>query len=737
MPTVISKYIEHTATRYNIPKEHITRSVVAGAILLYGLKLGYPLLQSLYKQPQREVITIDKQQCPENEQVVTSNPRVAESPGVNLEFLLQLRKLVRIMIPGVCCGEVGLLGVHTLALASRTFLSIYVASMEGQIVKYIVRRDVTNFALMLLKWLAVALPATFINSVIRYLESRLALAFRSRIVDHAYQLYFSHQTYYRVSNLDCRIENADHRLTDDITAFTSSVAHLYSHLTKPLFDLLLIGLALMRASRSMGAAVVPGPLLATVVIAATGQILKAVSPRFGSLVAEEANRRGYLRNIHSRVITNAEEIAFYAGHEVELSHLQKAYKSLVSHMNLIFSQRLWYVMLEQFLMKYVWSGTGMIMVSLPILTSSRLAEQDGTLDVRTDNISNVLYFSEQDGTVDGGVSERTQYFTTAKNLLVSGADAVERLMSSYKEIVELAGYTWRVGDMLDVFHHVGAGRYQRTVVTAAEGKHLKSCVQETTDGTISLVNVPIVTPNCDVVCPNLTMKVKPGMHLLITGPNGCGKSSLFRILSGLWPVYAGELGKPSTADMFYIPQRPYMSLGSLADQVIYPDTMKDMARKGRTMAHLHSCLQLVHLSHIVEREGGWHVTADWKDVLSGGEKQRMAMARLFYHRPKFALLDECTSAVSIDVESEIYESAKQAGITLLTITHRPSLWKFHTHLLQLDGEGGWKLEPLDSTVHLSLQDEKDQLETHISSAQQRLKELNLALEEVKLVTSSK
>lgn len=139
---------------------------------------------------------------------------------------------------------------------------------------------------------------------------------RTRLVNHAYKLYFTNQTYYKVSNLDGRIENADHRLTDDISTFASSVAHLYSHLTKPCFDLMLIGLALAQSSYKMKANIVNGPLLGFFVITTTAQIMRLVSPKFGQLVSEEANRNGYLRHIHSRIITNAEEIAFYGGHKV-------------------------------------------------------------------------------------------------------------------------------------------------------------------------------------------------------------------------------------------------------------------------------------------------------------------------------------------------------------------------------------------------------------------------------------
>lgn len=165
----------------------------------------------------------------------------------------------------------------------------------------------------------------------------------------------------------------------------------------------------------------------------------------------------------------------------------------------------------------------------------------------------------------------------------------------------------------------------------------------------------------------------------------------------LWPTWGGKLTKPPRGKLFYIPQRPYMTLGTLRDQIIYPHTHAEMRRRGRTDEDLSGFLELVQLSYLQVREKGLDAVEDWIDVLSGGEKQRIAMARLFYHGPQFAILDECTSAVSVDVEGSMYQYCKKAGITLFTVSHRKSLWKHHEHYLQFDGRGSYEFAPIDST----------------------------------------
>lgn len=650
---------------------------------------------------------------------------VQSSKGrINRVFLEELRDLLKIVMPTLYCKEALLLTLHTAALVFRTFLSIQVANLDGKIVKTIVDRNKTQFIKRLLQWLLLAIPATYTNSMIRFLESKLAIAFRTKLTMHLYKLYMDRDTYYRVENLDSRLANADQRLTEDVSRFCGTLAHLHSQVSKPTLDVVLMSIQLVALNVSIQedrqnritTSVVPC-ILAGITVWLTARALKFISPPFGRLVAQQAELEGEFRYAHSRLITNSEEIAFYNGHKVEKAHLKHAYLRLIKHMNKIFKLRIFYNMAEGFLMKYFWSAAGLMMIAIPAFTNTKAS-----------------------------VSARTQDFITARGLLISAADAIERIMSSYKELTELTGYTSRVAEMIKVFREVHDGKYQKTMVNQDQLENasqndtpvIYQRGQVTEDSFIQFDKVPIVSPNGDVLVHELSFTAQPGMHILISGPNGCGKSSLFRILGGLWPACGGRLVKPERGRLFYIPQRPYLCVGSLREQIIYPDSLEDFHARGMTDEDLNEIMQWVYLRKIVRREGGWDAVNDWQDVLSGGEKQRVGMARIFYHRPSFAILDECTSAVSIDVEGFMYNKAKELGITLLTVTHRPSLWKYHDHLLQFDGQGGWKFEQLSQSTRGTLKEEKTQLESQLSGVpamQKRLQELCVLLGEESVLTN--
>ncbi|KAI8818747.1 ABC transporter transmembrane region 2-domain-containing protein [Fimicolochytrium jonesii] len=615
---------------------------------------------------------------------------------VDAVFFKRFGKLLRIIIPGVSSKEFWLLNTFSGFLLGRTLLSLYIADLDGKIVSALVRGQGRQFLLYIVYWMAVAVPATYTNSMLTFLQNKLAIAFRTRLTNHIHDQYLADMTFYKVGNLDDRIKNADQLITQDVSKFCFAVSELYANLSKPTLDTLLYNWQL---ARNVGGEGIFG---LTAVVQSSAWVLRVLTPHFGKMVAEEQRLEGEFRFTHSRLIENAEEIALYGGHAVEKGNLDQNYFNLIRHVNRIFKTRIWHGMLEDFVIKYVWGAMGMAICGIPAFFE--LPGTDGSSDV----------------------GSRTQGFVTNRRLLLSSADAFGRIMYSYKEISELAGYTARVSELTTVFEDLRAGKFQKTLTSNADVNTLKHRGSLVEGENIEFTNVPIVSPNGDVLVKALTFHVHPGMHLLIVGPNGSGKSSLFRILGGLWPVYGGTVEKPHYKKVFYIPQRPYLSMGTLRDQIIYPDTHAEMLAKNTTDADLQAILSVVQIGPIVDREGGWDAEKDWKDVLAGGDKQRIAMARLFYHKPRYAILDECTSSVSMDIERIMYTHAQSLGISLITVSHRPSLWKYHNWILQYDGQGGYVFTKLDAERRLALQEEKNLLEQRlieVPKTEKRLREL--------------
>lgn len=591
---------------------------------------------------------------------------------VDARFFSELKAIWKLMVPGFWSKEAGLMMLVAFSLISRSMCDLWLIQQTTLVEGSIITMNKPEFKRLLIQFFTAMPLISIVNNLLKWSIGEMKLRIRTNLTLHLYENYMKGFTYYQVANLDNRISNADQLLTTDVDKFCETVVDLYSNISKPILD---IGIYLYRLTVNLGPTT-PGIMMAYLLV--SGIFLTYLRKPTAKLTVQEQKLEGEFRYVNARLITNSEEIAFYQGnHREQLTMLASFYK-LTKHLRKFLNFRVGMGFIDNIVAKYVAITVGFYAVSRPFFVTNH----------------NLL--------TTGTENDRFKHYYTYGRMLVKMAEAIGRLVLSGRELTKLAGLTSRVTQLRQVLDDINNGKYKRTMVenNANGGPPMllapgagRIIYQ---DKIIRFDKVPLVTPNGDVLIKELSFEVKSGINVLVCGPNGCGKSSMFRMLGELWPIFGGTLTKPPKGKLFYVPQRPYMTLGTLRDQVIYPQTREEMTRRGRTDDQLHRFLEIVQLSYLVTREGGWDAVEDWMDVLSGGEKQRIAMARLFYHEPQFAILDECTSAVSVDVEGQMYQYCREMGISLFTVSHRKSLWRHHDHYLQMDGRGGFVFEEIDN-----------------------------------------
>jgi len=258
---------------------------------------------------------------------------------------------------------------------------------------------------------------------------------------------------------------------------------------------------------------------------------------------------------------------------------------------------------------------------------------------------------------------------------------LSQLVTMTGTVAGMVGSTYRVTEMLDRLQWM-------------PGMPEKMPEPAQPDVLLSMQTTDIVSPgSANVLIKGLSLEVSRGQDLLVMGPSGAGKTSLLRVLRGLWPGGQGVVAMVGGDQLACLPQREFLGQGSLRELLTPGQKGQGGYQDETTLIEL---VTLVGLDGLLSRCGGLDGRLDqaWGQILSPGERQRLLWARILHQRPSLALLDEATSAVSEEVQTALYEAAQARGIGLISVGHRNSLRHLHSHLLQLDGSGGWSLGSL-------------------------------------------
>jgi putative ATP-binding cassette transporter len=530
----------------------------------------------------------------------------------------------------------GLLLLLSLSVSGMNVLISYVGNFFTTALS---ERDVPTFWRFFFVYAGVFVVATPISAFYPYVRDLLGLRWRDWMTQKFMGRYFNNRAYYEI-NFEQDIDNPDQRISEDIKSFTSTSLGFLLLFLGSLIDVVAFTGILWSISQFLAVFLVAYAIIGTLVATLIGRRL--IMLNFNQLRREADFRYGL---VHVR--DNAESIAFYQGEANELGQLRRRFVEVLRNFNFLVG---WQRNLAFFRVPYRYATY--------ILPSVILAP---------------MYFSRQ--ITFGDITQANFAFGQIFEAFALVVLQMNELSSFAAGINRLATFTQALDD-------------QNQPSSELSAIHISE------DSRIALEDVSLATPKAQrMLLRDLSVMLRPEQSLVIVGHSGVGKSSLLRAIAGLWNTGTGQIVRPSLSEMLFLPQRPYMVLGSLRDQLLYPNLTRET-----TDEQLHAVLEQVNLADLPNRVGGFDVELDWADVLSLGEQQRLAFARLILTKPRYAMLDEATSALDLGNEQRLYQKLREMGTTFVSVGHRTSLLKYHDFVLELNGDGSWKLTPVQDYV---------------------------------------